>query len=77
MWFDNFGLKRFLELHGPEGEASLDIELDGNIKVDHSKKRNGPLNEEQSDYGIVPLLIRIGRVTVKDDLVQGIHQVVG
>ncbi len=52
VWFDNFGLKRFLELHGPEGEAALDIEQDGNIKVDHSKKRNCPLNEEQSDYGI-------------------------
>ena len=42
IWFDNHELKKFDEPHEGSGEALLDIEIDNDLQVDHSRRRNCP-----------------------------------
>ena len=42
IWFDNYEFKKFDEPHEHAGEALLEVEIDPNVNVDHSEKRNCP-----------------------------------
>ncbi|MBL7106253.1 MAG: zf-TFIIB domain-containing protein [Phycisphaerae bacterium] len=42
IWFDNFELKKFDEQHESAGQALLDIERDGSVVVDRSKRLKCP-----------------------------------
>jgi len=42
VWFDGYEFKKFDEPHEHAGVDLLDVEIDPNTRVDHSKKRNCP-----------------------------------
>jgi Zn-finger nucleic acid-binding protein len=42
IWFDNYEFKKFDEPHEHAGEELLGSEIDPNVTVDHSEKRNCP-----------------------------------